>query len=403
MLKTIRTYFHSDEMAEGRPFYLIITILLLVMTLLALFGAPATMSVGRMLLFTALMVLHLTLHWLSGNAVAHTGWGTVYLLVQGLLALALVLVAQRPSLVLALYAALIAETLGLFGLTRLAVGGVVGYLLLTGIGYLLLGGWTLMAEWLSPTISTMALLIIFMVLYRRQMDARSHSQELLKELETTHHQLADYAAQVESLTLAAERQRMARELHDTLAQGVAGLVLLLEAANANLTNGNVPRAQTIVQQSMQRARNTLAQARAAIDDLRLEDRSLAEAVQQQTDRFTQATGIPCHLALELSSTEFIEGAVADHAERITGECLTNITRHAQATNVWLELRQTDQLLTIDVRDDGVGFDVEKAARTGHYGLLGMRERTRLVNGRFEIDSQVGQGTHLTVTLPLEVA
>jgi len=260
-----------------------------------------------------------------------------------------------------------------------------------------------LAEWSSPTISTLTLFIIFMVMYRRQSEAREQSQTLLADLEAAHHQLADYAAQVESLTLASERQRMARELHDTLAQGVAGLELQLEAANNHLENGRFPRAQTIVQQSMKRARSTLADARAAIDDLRLEDRTLPEAVHHHTERFTRATGIPCHLQLALSAETAVPPAIADHAERMISESLTNITRHAQASNVWLTITQSPKQLSIAVRDDGVGFDVETAVRTGHYGLLGMRERTRLVNGTFEMTSQAQEGTSLHISLPLEVA
>jgi len=310
------------------------------------------------------------------------------------------LVSQHPELVLAMFAALIAETLGLFGLTRLAAVGVIYYLLLTAVSYYALGGLPMMAEWASPVISTLTLIVLFMVLYRRQSEARESSQTLLAELETAHNQLADYAAQVESLTLAAERQRMARELHDTLAQGVAGLVLQLEAANNHLENGRYPRAQTIIQQSMKRARSTLADARAAIDDLRLEDRPLVEAVQYQTERFTRATGIPCHLNLELTAENEVAPAVVEHSERIISESLANITRYAQAGNVWLRVSQSAEELAIDIRDDGVGFDVQTAVRTGHYGLLGIRERVRLVNGHFEIESATSKGAHLLVTLPL---
>ena len=398
-------------MAEARPFYLIITLTVLIASALTLFETPDPMPVARLPLFAGLLMLHLALHWLSSHAESHDRWRTLYLLGQGVLALALALVSQQPGLALTLFAALTAETLGLFGLTPLAVGGVIAYLVLTAVSFYTIGGLPLLTQWVSPATSTMFLLIIFMVLYRRQSDVREQSQTLLTELETTHHQLANYAAQVQDLTLAAERQRMARELHDTLAQGVAGMVLQLEAANNHLENGRAPRAQTIIQQSMKRARSTLADARAAIDDLRLEDRSLSDAVQHHTKRFTQATGIPCHLTLDLvvESPEVSEAAVAlssaiaDHTERIISESLTNITRHAQADNVWLELTQSAEQLVIEVRDDGVGFDVETAVRTGHYRLLGMREQARLVNGTFEISSEPGKGTHLCISLPLEAA
>ena len=401
MMKTIRPIFQSNEMAEARPFYLIITFTLLTTTALTLFEPPNPMPLSRLPLFVVLMTLHLALHWLSSYAVIHEQWRIPYLLGQSVLALALVGVSQRPEITLTLYAALVTETLGLFGLTRLAIAGVAAYVGLTAVSFFMLGGLTLFIEWVSPTASTMILLIVFIAMYRRQSEAHAQSQQLLAELELTNHQLANYAAQVETLTLAAERQRMARELHDTLAQGVAGLVLQLEAANNHLENGRFPRAQTIIQQSMKRARTTLADARAAIDDLRLDDKPLAKTVQQHADRFTQATGIPCHLTLNLPAETAVPPAIVEHADRMIGESLTNITRHAQANNVWLQVEQASGQIVIEVRDDGVGFDVETAVRTGHYGLLGMRERARLVNGTFVINSEAEKGTHLSLTLPLE--
>ena len=386
---------------EGHPFFLVTTILLVSVAVLLFPAFSARFTVWHWAAFIFLLPTHIALHWISARFFHDKRLRIAYLAAQGVLALALIWLTASPEMTLALFASLIAETIGLLGVTRLTAVAVIGYLLLTVLSFLMLGGTTLLQEWDSPLISTFALLIIFMVLYRRQTDAREQTQALLAELETTHRQLADYAAQVEDLTLAAERQRMARELHDTLAQGVAGLVLQLEAANNHLENGRIPRAQTIVQQSMKRARSTLADARAAIDDLRLEDRILSEAVRRHTDRFTQATGIPCHLALELGAETAVPPTIADHAERIISESLTNITRHAQADNVWLNVTQSTEQLRIEVRDDGVGFDVATAVRAEHYGLLGMRERARLVSGTFEITSQAQEGTSLHISLPLE--
>lgn len=401
IMKTIPSLFKRGEATEARPFNLIITILLLVTSALTVFTGEALLRWP--LLFGGLLALHLLLHWQSGLATTSLFRSVIYLGVQGGLAFLLVMVSQSPALALALYATMIAETVGLFGLTRLTVVAVIGYLTLTAFSYYALGGVALMSAWASPTVSTMVLLFLFMVLYRRQADERQRSQALLAELESAHSQLAGYAAQVESLTLAAERQRLARELHDTLAQGVAGLVLQLEAANAHLEQDHVARAQAIIQQSMKRARNTLAEARAAIDDLRLENSSLAEAVQRHVDRFSQATGIPCHLTLDLSAEARIPPVVADHAERVVGESLANVARHAQASNVWLTVRQTEDALLVDARDDGIGFDMERVVDRGHYGLLGIRERTRAVNGRFEITSAPQAGTDLHVILPLSDA
>ena len=177
MMNRIRHIFQSHEMAEGRPFFIITTFLLLITSALTLFDEPDPMPVNRLPLFVLLMILHLSLHWLSGYAAANGRWGAAYLVGQGVLALAITLVSGRPELALAMYAALIAETLGLFGLTRMAVAGVIYYLLLTAVSFYLLGGLPLMAEWASPVLSTLTLIILFMVLYRRQSEARAEQPD----------------------------------------------------------------------------------------------------------------------------------------------------------------------------------------------------------------------------------
>ncbi|MCP4419465.1 MAG: sensor histidine kinase [Chloroflexi bacterium] len=389
-----------ETMGEGRPFYIVMSLLLTAVSLLIIANDPTLHDPSILSLFVGLMALHIGIHWLSPHIAADKHGTIEYLITQAVLAFVLVWISDSPALSLALFSAMIGETIGTHGLTRLVFGSVTSYLFLMIGGYFLIGGLDTFMDWLSATFSTTLLLIIFMVLYRRQLDTNEQATALLADLEIAHNQLTDYAVQVEDLTLAAERQRMARELHDTLAQGVAGLVLQLEAADAHLENGRSARAQAIVQQSMKRARSTLADARAAIGDLRLNDRTLFETIQYLTDHFTQATGIPCHLKLEL---RIVPQIIADHAERIISESLTNITRHAQANNVQLDVVQLDDLLVIEVRDDGVGFDVETAVAAGHYGLLGIRERVRLINGTFEISSKVKEGTYLRISLPLEAA
>ena len=193
-----------------------------------------------------------------------------------------------------------------------------------------------------------------MSLYTRQAEARARAQALLSELETAHRELAEYAARVEDLTLAAERQRMARELHDTLAQGLAGLILQLEAANSHLANGRAERAQEILVQAMARARNTLADARRAIGDLRQEAAvpgDLSEAVREEAGRFSAATGIPC--TLDLASLPSLPDDIREHALRVVSEGLTNVARHAQASQVWIRLASSGDCLEVEVRDDGV--------------------------------------------------
>ena len=184
---------------------------------------------------------------------------------------------------------------------------------------------------------------------------------------------------------------MARELHDTLAQGVAGLVLQLEAVKAHLAAGRNERAAAIIDQALGRARSTLADSRAAIDDLRAVAADLGEAVREKIDRFTQATGIPCTLELTMSAGH-AAADVSDHALHVLSEALANVARHAQATQVTVRLLLQDHQLTLEVCDNGQGFDAAQPVDAGHYGLLGMRERARLSGGTLTIASAAGEGT-----------
>ena len=155
------------------------------------------------------------------------------------------------------------------------------------------------------------------------MNARQEAQTLLAELETAHQQLAEYAQKVETLTLETERQRMARELHDTLAQGLAGLVLQIEGLEAHLEQENIEKVAEIAAQAKSRARTTLAEARQAIGDLRQQSVATpAEAIVREVERFRRATGIPCDLTLPEMLT--LSDQLGDHVVRCVSEGLTNV-------------------------------------------------------------------------------
>lgn len=227
-------------------------------------------------------------------------------------------------------------------------------------------------------------IILFMVMFNQQIVERRKAVELAESLESANARLAASAAKIESLTLQNERQRMARELHDTLAQGVAGLVLQLEAVKAHLASNRTERASSIVEQAITRARSTLAESRAAIDDLRAISAHISDAIREQVDHFKQTTGLPCELEISVNENQLSPETV-NHAVNILSESLTNIARHAQATNVRVKLYVQNQTLELEVRDDGRGFDIDKQPG-GHYGLIGMHERARLTGGMLSIES-----------------
>jgi len=368
---------------------------------------PARMQ-GKELLFTALMLAHAAVYWISLSPAQGRLRLVLYCLVQAGLVATISLVTYHPLVILGLYVALNGATVLLLGQLRpaaLAVIVVIGNLALALFTVWLLmpvtGNFLLFSAFIIPV-------TLFVVggaaLLLEQANARVRMRALLAELETAHRQLAEYADRVEDLTLTAERQRMARELHDTLAQGLAGLILQLEAASSHQASGRSERAQEIVQQAMARARATLADARRVIDGLRegpAGSADLSEAVREEVARFTTATGIPC--ALDLALPPVLPDAIHEHALRAVAEGLTNVARHARATQAWVRLSGADDQLEIQVRDNGIGFDLAAAAQAGHYGLLGMRERARLAGGRLEIICGPEAGTTLQLYLPLAIA
>lgn len=207
--------------------------------------------------------------------------------------------------------------------------------------------------------------------------------------------------QQQASVLSHERQRMARDLHDTLAQGVAGIILQLEATKPYLVVNDGEKAQQIIDRTLQRARATLHEARAAITNLRVTT-SLSKQVSEKIEHFHRLTAIPCEVTeqdLECDDPRITEITLYSLAEG-----LANIAQHAHASQVLVSITQSKQALILQIRDDGCGFDPRKTLPPGHYGLLGMRERIHLIGGRFSLESTIGQGTCLQVQLPLaEVA
>jgi NarL family two-component system sensor histidine kinase YdfH len=355
------------------------------------------------ILYILLLGAHLGLYWL--NLIHHQNqrWVVFYYILQAILIVVLVNFPYnrdgiRISILGSTTMCMIGETLGLWGNTRrsLLLGLFYAGLAVTLL-FLLVEREVFVAA-IASLLFNAIFIVLFMIVLNQQFAEREKAEELAESLEIANAQLAANAAKIESLTVQNERQRMARELHDTLAQGVSGLVLQLEAVKAHLATKNIDRASAIVDQALTRARSTLTESRAAIDDLRAGAPSLAESVREQVDRFTQATGIPC--ALDMSFQENgLSTEVADHAMSIVSEALTNIARHAQATRVNVKFHVQKDQLELEVRDDGTGFDLNEKTSAGHYGLLGIQERARLVGGALTIESRAQRGTNIHFVVP----
>ena len=385
---------------DYRIFFAFMTLVLTGMYVLTLVENASLRQSWLVVPFTVLMAVHIILHWMVTRLIQTPSHQAFYVIGQGLLAFVITYLSQNTGMILGIYMALIGETLGFLGITRWGILSTLYYISLSLISFLLFTNPDQAMFWLITIIPIVIFVGMYVTLYVRQADAREKAQALASELEAANRQLTAYAAQVEDLSIANERQRMARELHDTLSQGLAGLILQLEAADAHLANDRQQKAQGIIANAMVQARATLADARRAIDDLRqpsLDD--LDSALRLEASRFTGATGIPVELHLDPISP--LSEPVKETAVRAVAEALTNIAHYARAQHVEVDVRAMAERLSISVRDDGVGFD-PSSIPSGHYGLLGVQERVRLVNGCFEIQSTSGNGTTLKLEFPLPI-
>jgi NarL family two-component system sensor histidine kinase YdfH len=369
------------------------------MYVVTLITVPAAQKPITLIVFTLLVSIHLALHWfLEYISERSSLWIAGYIIIQGLLAFLISMISGTVGMVFALFMGLIGESVGLLGIKRWGLVSLAYFLLLSMASFAYFVGFNSLGWWALGTIPIVIFIVIYVTLYVRQSEARTQAQALLHDLERANQQLSEYADRVEDLTIANERQRMARELHDTLSQGLAGLILQLEAADANLVSNRTEKARDIILQSMEQARTTLEASRRAIDNLRQpEPVGLEEAIRRETSHFSDISGIPCELTLDISQP--VSDLIRDAIIRSVAEALNNIARHADAHRANLAAMIKDYDLNLTIKDDGKGFDPDHIP-AGHYGILGIRERIRLAGGQLEIMSAPNKGTTLTIQIPI---
>ena len=392
-----------QSFGDAWVFFLVLNLVIVGLYVWSIVNVESLSDPGRLIPFTLLCILHGGLHWLTPYFTRRMRWQFPYLILQGGIIFVIALLSENQGVVLGLYISMTGAALGVLEDLKRSAIPLAGYLILAASNYYLAWGWGSLGSFIIIYIPMLLFVVLYVTLFGRQSYEREKANRLLAELEDAHSQLSEYALQVEDLTLAAERQRMARELHDTLAQGLAGLILQLEAVDSHLGQGQAEQAEAIVRQAMERARSTLAEARRAISDLRSEgliENDLIESARKEVDRFQSATGIT------VSSTYHhlpeIPASIGEHAIKAISEGLANIAQHAQAQSVILRIGMEDQTLQVHLKDDGGGFEVEeRVGRDGHYGLIGLRERARLVDGTLKVESQLSEGTTLILSVPLK--
>jgi signal transduction histidine kinase len=229
--------------------------------------------------------------------------------------------------------------------------------------------------------------------------ARRESQSLLAELQEAHRQLQEYALHAEEMAVVQERNRLAREMHDTLGHRLTVAAVQLEGAQ-RLCSADPERAQDMVGTVREEVREALAELRSAVATLRAPieaDLHLRGSLQRLIAHFEDATGLMVHQVLPEEMPP-LPGAYRLAIYRTAQEALTNIQKHAQAKRVWLMLTTRDHAVTLLVGDDGQGVSLRKE-QTG-FGLRGMRERAAQLGGELHLEPRAGGGTQVSFRLPL---
>ena len=406
------------------------------------FGDRATVSIG--LLPFAMLALS------AGLAFGVNGGSTGKLIaVAGLTAVAaswMVMILalrrfweQRPSLGVALLAGLLAlmaalvivnPTFGFFTWTgyiwtftlvqaeRWRAAGITATAVITGTSQhgglpnSTAGGWI---SWLAVVgINLLAVSVVswFVRVREREADER---QQAIDELTEANEKLeaslrenaglhAQLVAQAREAGVLDERQRMAREIHDTLAQGLVGIITQLEAA------AQAPRSdrgwKRHTDAAVELARESLAEARRSVQALQpvpLEQARLPDALGAVARTWSERSRVPA----TVTTTGRPRPVAADIEVallRTAQEALANVAKHARAKRVWLTLSYMDDVVTLDVRDDGTGFAAPSPSlRNGGFGLTAMRQRVEGLAGTLEVESDPGAGTTVAASVPAGTA
>lgn len=254
--------------------------------------------------------------------------------------------------------------------------------------------------------STALLYALFQTLASSRRNALRMAEEMTREvrasqakLQASHEKLRMLAAHAEQIK-EGERKRIAREIHDDLAQNLLALKIEAELL-ASRTRGSQKRLHARAEATVRQIEVTIRSVRQIINDLRpnVLDLGLSAAVDWQVADFARRTGIACEL-VDDGDDHRIDDHCATAFFRILQESLNNVARHARATKVRIDLHRHAGMLTMTIRDNGVGMQPGSRNRHGSFGLVGIEERVNILGGAFSVSSGPESGTTIVVTIPV---
>ncbi|WP_344154053.1 sensor histidine kinase [Kribbella yunnanensis] len=285
---------------------------------------------------------------------------------------------------------------------RDGIGMSVALVFGCGTAQLWSAGWGWAAFWqiLPWMLVSLVVSLLFGIWIERVIAESQQRAVLIDELHAARDELAEAH---HSAGVMAERERMAREIHDTLAQGMTSIVMLSQTGAAELARGGDGVAARLAQIEAT-ARENLAEARAlvaAFTPVVLSEATLTEVLRRQGERFAAETGVDVQVLLDLDESEVVALPQSQQVVllRAAQEALANIRKHARATSVLITLGLSEGRVSISIRDDGSGFSVAEPSMG--FGLAAMRGRVEESGGTVQVESSPGHGTTVQVLIPVQ--
>jgi signal transduction histidine kinase len=260
-------------------------------------------------------------------------------------------------------------------------------------------------NYLSFFLAPYAVAVILSLAIVRQERARQRIQTLYDQLRVAHDELQALHHEVRSAAVAEERNRLAREIHDSLAHYLTVANVQLEAAEklgverAQAALEHVRRARRLTLECLQDVRRSVAAMRAAT----LEELALAPSLQRLVEEFAESTGLLVQLEVRAPEHASLRPELAQALYRAVQEGLTNVQRHAHATEVAVTLNSSSDSVVLEIHDNGVGKMVATngdAGASSGYGLIGLRERVALLDGQLSFGPSPRGGSCLSISLPI---
>lgn len=263
-------------------------------------------------------------------------------------------------------------------------------------------GWTELsvAEWFGYLAGWGSILVLLIYINHLGRTSRERAR-LIDELKRTQLELEAARQKESELAVMRERERLARDMHDTLGHNLVTLSVQLEAVQ-RLYQVDPQSASELLQDLKQLTRSSMEELRHTLAGLRapgLQDRPLSLAIQELCIDLDERIGLQVDFRID-KNVEQLPPAVAEVIWMCVQEALMNVEKHAKAQKVRLELNLNPNELLFFVEDDGIGFEPHSTEMHGHFGLIGMIERVEGVGGKFELFSKPGEGTRLVLRIPI---